>query len=308
MEKPSTAACPQPSTFSCPQSKGRRRLSWIVLAVLLIGGYVLAARMTRIQSEAIQSQERFNRSIQGSQAGSWEWVGPSEVLKPDSYVWYSDQVGDLLGYDKNEIQYTMGWFLEKVHPSDLDAVKDAVAKSIHNRVPYKISYRLRCKDGRYLWFSVRGVPFYDQRGVAAYMSGTVQDIHPQMLAAMRLQRLVDSAPVAMVLCNAAGLVTEFNAEATKMFGYSRSEMIGCSVDKIIADKDLAAHKKGMEARVEEYSKLDYNWSKTKFTTGTGKRKDGTEFPCNITMRSYKYEGILEFVAIINDKNVALKYE
>gem|GEM_PF-443391 len=49
----------------------------------------------------------------------------------------------------------------------------------------------------------------------------------------RFQALLESAPDAMVIVNAAGLVTLVNSQAETLFGYPRDEMLGNSIEKLV---------------------------------------------------------------------------
>ncbi|GAX41209.1 PAS/PAC sensor hybrid histidine kinase [Tolypothrix sp. NIES-4075] len=62
----------------------------------------------------------------------------------------------LLGYTQQEASPTQQWWLRIVHPDDLQRVDEEFKISLANGDRYKIEYRVRHKDGRYVWLQDRG--------------------------------------------------------------------------------------------------------------------------------------------------------
>ena len=58
------------------------------------------------------------------------------------------------------------------------------------------------------------------------------------------QQLVESAADAIMVCDAAGKITLWNAASTRMFGFTESEAIGQSLDIIIPQRQQARHWEG----------------------------------------------------------------
>lgn len=56
-----------------------------------------------------------------------------------------------------------GW-MAAVHPDDLHRVQSAWATALSHATPYNSDYRIRCADGQYRWFNVRGAPVLDANG------------------------------------------------------------------------------------------------------------------------------------------------
>lgn len=288
--------------FSKPNSEGRKYLSWVVLVLAIVGGYFLAAYFTRLQTAAADSEGRFTRAVEGSQSGLWEWSDPTPLPNnsPESHVWYSHRFAELLGYAPSEIVYTRRWFRDKLHPDDEAANQRLIATSLKNGTVYSMQLRLKTKEGEYRWFSAKGVPYYDEDGKAIYLSGSMRDINALKVQALRLERLVGSAPVAIILCDEHQLVTEYNREAEKLFGWSRAEMLGRSVDKLMALGEVSHHSDAMGSRVAELRNRDEDVQVTKRLIGQAKRKSGAEFTAEISLRAYKYGGVIEFAAVIKE--------
>jgi PAS domain S-box-containing protein len=110
----------------------------------------------------------------------------------------------------------------------------------------------------------------------------------------RFRALLEATPDAMVIVNTKGIIELANAQTEKLFGYTRPELLGQSVD-ILVPKSLREHHGGHRQgffgapKTREMGKgLDLS----------GLRKDGTEFPVEISLSPLETEtGIVALAAI-----------
>jgi len=91
----------------------------------------------------------------------------------------------------------------------------------------------------------------------------------------KFRRLLESAPDAMVIANAEGAIVLTNAQAEKLFGYTREELIGQPVEMLVPSRCR-----------EPYARHRAYYSNESMGSGlelAGQRKDGTEFPIEISL-------------------------
>jgi PAS domain S-box-containing protein len=91
--------------------------------------------------------------------------------------------------------------------------------------------------------------------------------------------LVDAAPDGVIVCDHAGLIVLVNAEVERAFGYARDELIGKPVDILVPDRARAQH---------SHHVADYTAAPRPRPMGigmelTGRRKDGSEIPIEISL-------------------------
>ena len=106
--------------------------------------------------------------------------------------------------------------------------------------------------------------------------------------------LIDAAPDAILVIDTDGRVLRMNAEAERMFGYTRDALLGRDVETIIPARFRAAH----HAKREAYGQAPT----TRTIAGelTGKRADDTEFPVEIRVSLLDAQGQRAIVGIVRD--------
>ena len=107
----------------------------------------------------------------------------------------------------------------------------------------------------------------------------VRDVSERKKAETRFRALLESAPDAMVIVNSDGFIELANTQTERLFGYTRLELVGQSVDVLVPASLRAGHV-GHRARFfadprprEMGAGLDL----------LAVRKDGTQFPVEISL-------------------------
>ena len=109
------------------------------------------------------------------------------------------------------------------------------------------------------------------------------------LPADSLHDLLDSAPDATVIVNQAGQVVFANAQVKNVFGYSSDELVGTDVEVLLPDRYKQAHGKHRDAFVRAPRVRPMGAGLELF----GRRKDGSEFPIEISLSPVQTsEGLL----------------
>jgi len=93
------------------------------------------------------------------------------------------------------------------------------------------------------------------------------------------RELVDAAPDGVIVCDHEGTIILVNAEAERMFGYGRDELRGQRIDVLVPDRARGAH----NSHVTGYTGAPRLRPMGIGMELTGRRKDGSEIPVEISL-------------------------
>lgn len=107
---------------------------------------------------------------------------------------------------------------------------------------------------------------------------------------------VEASPNGMVMTNQEGYIIMVNTATEKLFNYSREELIGCPIEKLIPQRYRQRHPDYREVYIENLRSRPMAHGSDLY----GLRKDGKEFPVEVGLNPVKTEeGILVLAAIVD---------
>jgi PAS domain S-box-containing protein len=95
----------------------------------------------------------------------------------------------------------------------------------------------------------------------------------------KFRALLESAPDATVIANGRGLIEAVNAQVERLFAYKRSELLGHPIEMLLPQRFRGAHL----AHHERYVSAPAPRPMSVGLELSGRRKDGSEFPVEITL-------------------------
>jgi len=245
------------------------------------------------KSALAKSEERFRQMAE--MAGEWLWE-----QTPDGYYSYSSAaVSQILGYSPDEVlgkHYT-----EFLTPQD-KANQQRYAAS--HRPFYALLSHYRHKDGHQVLTESTGLPIIDAGGKLLKWRGVDRDITARMHfqdalidSEKRVRLIIENSLSAIVIMDSYGIITDWNHPAEKMFGWSKDEAIGRRLDELIIPPRLHdAHRMGMERFLRTGSGPLLN----RLIEQTGIRRDGTEFPVELSVSPLKLDNSYIFSGFVHD--------
>jgi diguanylate cyclase (GGDEF)-like protein/PAS domain S-box-containing protein len=129
------------------------------------------------------SEARFHHAVQGSSDGIWDWD-----LEHDEY-YFSPRHKSMLGYAEDEIANDRESMMGLVNPEDRGRMEEAIRRHFEERQPFDCEFRMRHKDGHFVWCRSRGQALWDNQGRPVRFSGATSDITDQKQAAVALEHL-----------------------------------------------------------------------------------------------------------------------
>jgi PAS domain S-box-containing protein len=161
----------------------------LVLTPIVDAGYVNIygkdiTKRKRMEEALRESEERLNFVLEGSQQGFADWnIETGEVRRNERWA-------EMLGYTLQEIESTVGQWMDLIHPEDRAAAWKSVQDHLEGRTPmHESEYRMLTKTGQYKWILDRAmIVKRDPQGRPLRISGTHTDVTERKRLEERLQR------------------------------------------------------------------------------------------------------------------------
>lgn len=150
------------------------------------------------------------------------------------------------------------------------------------------------KDGTELPVEISLSPFASADGTLVV--SVVRDLTERLGAEAKFRGFLESAPDAVVVVDLDGRIAIVNTLTEQMFGYGREELVGLPVEALVPERFRQAHvhdRSGYsrEPRTRPMGAGQELW---------GRRKDGSEFPVEISLSPIKTERGTMVTSIIRD--------
>ncbi|MCR9254052.1 MAG: PAS domain-containing sensor histidine kinase [bacterium] len=160
------------------------------------------------------------------------------------------------------------------------------------------------KSGTEKWMVISGAPNFDSQGNQVGSIGIHLDISDQRRLAnenafkdSKLSNLFEVSLDALISVNDLGVVIEWNPQAEKIFGYTKEEIMGQELSKtIIPHAFRKAHSDGMD----NFHKTGHGPVLNKRIEITALRKNGEEFPIELTIFPIEHHDSHYFTAFVRD--------
>lgn len=229
---------------------------------------------------------------------------PKEDPLNSEIVFVNKAFEEFTGYNRAEVEDKNPAFL---HGSKTDAeMQEYIQKKIVNHESLRVEFINYKKDGTPYWVELDMAPFPADEDGYDYWVGINRDITKRKKAELNLEEseyryraYSELSFDAIFEISLDGTITDCNARASTMFGYSRNEFIGMNTLKLMPDnyKDIQP-----DIITEEFITGDEAWERMY------KKKDGTLISCAISTKIYERGGEKRLIAYLRDISEQKEYE
>jgi len=253
--------------------------------------------------ERKQAQERLQQSEQRWQtAFENSAIGIMMRDRADRFFAANRAFRDMLGYTESELYQLCQ--LDVTYEEDRELNLDLIGELWEGkRQHFQIEKRYRRKDGTLVWVRNNVTLVPGTGGVAFFLFTIVEDIterkkeeSERRYIEQRYRVMVETASDAVVCIDERGAILLANPATTKVFGYDPADLIGKPLTMLMPEYLRKLHEDGFR-RYSETGQRHINWQGTELT---GLRKNGQEFPVEISFGELTADGHRIFTGFVRD--------
>ena len=151
----------------------------VLLYIVLTKSY---NRWRRAEDKLRDTQERIACAARAVTDAVWDWDPKNDTL------WWSEGFYNMFGYERGEVELTLQYWANLVHPEDRERVNSSLHRAFEQgQEKWSEEYRFRRKDGGYSIVQDRGYVMYDALRQPCRMVGGMTDITERKEAEARLE-------------------------------------------------------------------------------------------------------------------------
>jgi len=232
------------------------------------GVSVDVTRERQAQEALRESEDRLRVVTNATTDLLYEWE-----IANDRLEWFGP-IDAVLGYEPGEIEQTIQAWAALIHPEDAARLADSVERHRTSVEPICETYRVRRRDGAWVWWEDMGTPTLDADGRPAKWIGSCTDITSRKRAEEELRFL--GAITANMSDSIVATDTQFrihyiNHRAEQLYGYTIEELRGQTPDLFNAEP--------MAGEIQEEIYRRVSAGEIFQAESLNRRKDGSTFIC-----------------------------
>ena len=228
-------------------------------------------------------------------------VGYHEINTEGKIVLVNQTELEMLGYTRDDMIGKFVWDFIADDKSTQGRVLQKLKGSFPTGVGLERKYRK--KDDSFITLLIEDRLVKNSDGQITGIRTTLQDITEknkmdEMLSESeeRFRAILESATDAIISISKEGTILEWNRSAERIFGYSKDEIIGRGLPRVVPQRYLESHIDGIKRVIEGGERHVIG----KTVELWGMRKDGTEFPLELSLSSGDISTGKFFTGIIRD--------
>jgi PAS domain S-box-containing protein len=266
---------------------------------LLLGTFIVSLQnvkkkaldLAMKKTEDLKANEELMKfALEGSGDGVWDL----DVLT--NTVQTSKRFKEILGYTDNDLSADKNNLTKLVHPDDRAIIETGLNNVLTGSSNLIGEFRTRCQDGTYKWILDRGmVVGRDPNHNPLRVVGTITDISTRKEAERELEgqraklhSIFEGTSDAILLLSREGKFFDCNTQTLKLFGLRSKDELNTIHPSELSSTIQPDGSNSFTKAIENINK-GYDIGINQFEW-LCKRKDGKEFPAEVLLTAFTYDG------------------
>lgn len=236
----------------------------------------------RLRAErALQHQVQLLGQVQQmAHVGHWQIDLPARTLS------WSDEMYRIHGLTRDAFSPTLQTALATYHDEDRAGVAALIERALDSGQGFDTEFRLLRPDGDVRHVALHGKCIVDEAGNVEAVFGIKLDLTEHKLAAEALREreslirsILQSSAIGIITIDEQGRVESFNDRAEALFGYTREEVIGQNINRLMPPPYRGEH----DGYLDTYGRTGQAKIIGLGRDVVARRKDGTTFPIHLSV-------------------------
>ncbi|MEX1071169.1 MAG: PAS domain S-box protein [Anaerolineales bacterium] len=217
-------------------------------------------------------------------------------------IYASPSVEEVIGYTSKEVMGDGWWHLSRKDPTSAQKEREGLRRAMLGEAPFTdtpYERPLQDRSGVTHW-----IEWQDVLGPNGTLIGVGHEVTERKKmeteireSEARTRLVVDNSLDAIITMDAGGIITGWNPQAEKTFGWSVQEAVGHLMSELIIPSQYrAAHKRGLRHFLETGEGPVLN----RRIEISALHRDGYEFPVELTISPVKAENVVTFSGFVRD--------
>lgn len=224
-----------------------------------------------LERELFTKEDVLQKAIESSNDGYWH------IDLTQNQMHFSRQWKRMLGFDEDEIEDSFETFESLLHPSDKEIVLQVLDPYMKIGVgTYECEYRIRNKEGKYLWVLTRANVNFSENGIPLQFVATNTDITSRIEYKRKLaqseanyKRLISSIHEIIFEIDQKGVITFLNDAWERHLLLKVDKTVGTEASKYIHPDDRATGNKIFQLKYDGEDVI-HKTEELKFIAANGK--------------------------------------
>jgi PAS domain S-box-containing protein len=253
----------------------------------------------RAEAALQQSEQRLRLALAAGRMGTWE-------LDLDNGRMTIDETeARLLGLEFVPENFSEEKFFQLVHPDDRKSLQQKTRQLIRTGGDFQEEFRLAVRsEGAVRWIAAVAAVVRDGPNQPPRLHGVHFDITRRKVAAdslrqneHRLRMILNTALDGIVTIDAKGAIADWNAEAQRIFGWTKAEALGKNFATTIT---TPRNSRELNRNFRQHARTGLSSMLNRRVEITALHRDGNEFPAELSITPSIVDEQVWFTAFLRD--------
>ena len=202
----------------------------LIMSRELVGEVLRAGQLSRAlsstESRLAENERRMGVAVRAAEIGLWSWDAGTQEL------WLSDLGERVLDFSPGE-RFDREAFRARLAPEDRGRIGRCYRDALAGDGELRCEFQLQRPAGDWRWLSLRGQVHRGAPGSPEHTYGIVVDVTERRRQEERFRMALEASPVATLLIAPGGAIALANAQAERVFLYSREELLAMHADDLM---------------------------------------------------------------------------